>query len=152
MLRNNIHNNFFLQKDWSEYGEESFVFKVLKSFEYRSEAETHEMYLINTTPNVYNIVRDKSVGGDYFTHNPRKEKIRQQKSLQMSGKNNHQYGKPKTKKMLKAVKKANSKPVKIEGVNFASIAEASRILKINDTTISYRLKSDSERFKKWNYV
>lgn len=54
------------------------------------------------------------------------------------------YGVPKTKKMIDAVKKANSREIEIDGIRYVSTAEASRQLGINGTTIGYRL--DSENF------
>lgn len=69
----------------------------------------------------------------------------------MSGKSNHQYGKPKTEKMIASVKEANSKAIIIEGEEFSSLSEASKKLKVGVTTICYRLNSASEKFKNWNY-
>lgn len=152
MLRKGTHNNHDLQNDWSNQNEETFIWTIINSFNNRVEAEYYEIKMINSVNNPYNIVKDISSGGDYFTHNPRKEELRQMKKEQMSGKNNHQYGKPKTQKMIHAVKEANSKPVKIEGVCYPSIAEASIQLNINATTIHYRLKAKSEKFKDWIYL
>lgn len=149
MLNRGVHNNYYLQKDWEET---SFTFEIIYEFDSREEAESKEMELVRSTDDVYNIVRDSSVGGDYFTYNPRKEKIVEEKRRSMTGRNNHQYGKPKTDKMIQAVKKANSKPISIEGVEYPSIAEASKALGVNGTTIGYRLNSESERFKEWYYV
>lgn len=151
-LRKNNHNNLNLQEDWNNFPEESFEWEVVQRFKDRKDAETFEMEQVNKTKEVYNVVRDTSIGGDYFTHNPRKEEIREIRREQMSGQSNHQYGKPKSSKMLKAVKIANSKKIEVEGVKYNSIREASEDLGLNQTTICYRLKSKSEKFKKWKYI
>lgn len=152
-LRLGKHNNVSLQSDWLEYGEDDFEFSLLHEFQDSELCQQTEMSIINNSDaqQLYNIVKDTSIGGDVFSHNPRKEEIRQQKVDQMSGKNNHQYGKPKTEKMINSVKEANSKAVIIEGKEYPSLTEASEILKVKITTLCNRLKSPSERFKNWNY-
>lgn len=67
----------------------------------------------------------------------------------MAGKNNHQYGKPKTKKMIDAVKKANSKRVLIEGEIYNSLTEASKELGMKINTVCYRL--NSKTYSDWMY-
>lgn len=88
----------------------------------------------------YNI-KESSIGGDTFTDHPEKERIRMMRVLQMSGEGNHQYGKPKSKKMVESVKRANSKPIEIDGVFYKSAEEASKELGIGASTIRYRLSS-----------
>lgn len=94
----------------------------------------------------YNI-KDTSIGGDVFTNHPEKERIREMRRKQMSGKGNHQYGKPKTDRMIQRVKEANSKPISIDNISYQSIADASRSLGIGASTITYRL--DSKNFQNY---
>lgn len=150
-MRNGEHNNQFLQSDYLKYGESDFEIKIVESYEKREEAEKREMTLARRD-DAYNIVLDTSRGGDTFTNNPRKEEIREGKRRQMSGKNNHQYGKKKTKRMIEAVKMANSKPIVADGVMYASVREASKATGVKQTTVSYRAKATSERFKDWYFV
>ncbi len=62
------------------------------------------------------------------------------------------YGKPKTDYMIQKTREANSKPIIIEGITYSSLTEASEKLGIGNTTISYRLNSNSDRFKEWKYI
>ena len=91
----------------------------------------------------YYNVKLSSVGGDIFTTNPRKEEIRQMRREQMGGKGNHQYGKKKTDKMINSVKKANSRAIEIDGIEYPSTSKASDTLGIGKTTIGYRLDSEN---------
>lgn len=152
-LRLGTHNNYYLQRDWIVYGEDKFVFELLSEFTNSDECNHEEIKLINEFEDclLYNIVKDISVGGDYFTHNPRKEEIRQKLSKARKGEKNHQFGKKKTEKMINSVKEANSKPVIINNVDYPSATEASRILNLNTSTVLYRLKSNSHKFTEWNY-
>ncbi|WP_053583446.1 hypothetical protein [Lysinibacillus contaminans] len=95
--------------------------------------------VVNSTE-YYNI-KLTSIGGDIFTHHPKKEEIRKQRVKQMSGEGNHQFGKAKTKKMIDSVKKANSKCIVIDEVQFESVTIASTTLGIGISTINYRLNS-----------
>lgn len=150
MLRKGTHNNRRLQEDFNKYGEDNFIFRILEKLDNLENSIEREQYYIDKKEDKYNIGSSIS-GGDLFTNNPRKDYIRNIRREQMSGKGNHQYGKEKTKKMILSVKKANSKPIIINGKYFSSINEASRILNINDTTIQYRLNAKSEKFKGWEY-
>lgn len=150
MLRSNTHNNILLQSDWNEYGEQSFSFTIAYEFSNLQQCMDKEMELVNSLDNLYNIVKDSSKGGDIFTNNPRKEEIRKMRIKQMSGKANHQYGKPKTEKMINSVKEANSKKIIIEGKIYDSLTSASKELGIGITTVSYRL--NSKTFENWNYL
>ena len=149
-LRLGTHNNFYLQKDYNEFGESSFKFKILYEFDDKLECQSKEIELINTHSNLYNIVKDSSVGGDIFTHNPRKEELRELRHKQMSGKSNHQYGKAKTEKMINSVKEANSKKVIINEILYDSGTIARKVLDIPHSTLSYRLKSSN--YPDWNYA
>lgn len=137
----------YLKEDIKKYGKDKFTKTIIKDYYTTEELEKAEEELILKTNAVYDDnyynVKLSSVGGDIFTTNPRKEEIREMRKQQMRGQGNHQYGKPKTEKMINSVKKANSRAIEIEGIKYESTSEASRILSIGHTTIGYRLDSDS---------
>lgn len=152
--RNYLGSGVLLQEDIKKYGKDNFSREILFLALDNQELEEIEEFLIKTENAVkrddcYNI-KDRAIGGDIFTGNPNKEKIRQMRKNQMSGSNNHQYKKPKTQKMINSVKEANSKKIIIDGVMYNSIKEASEKLNIKETTICYRLKSNS--FKNYQYL
>lgn len=148
MLRNHSHHSSLLQENYDKFGEENIKFHILYRFDTLQEAQAKEAELIYLGE--YNISNSAIGGGDNFTRNPRKEKIRKMRVKQMSGKGNHQYGKPKTEKMIQSVKKANSKKIIVDGVLYNSIKEYSKISGVKETTICYRLRS--ENFKNYQYA
>ena len=148
MLRSYSHHSSLLQENFSEYGEENISFKILHSYSTIEEAQIKEAELIPLGE--YNISNSSVGGGDNFTRNPRKEEIRVMRKNQMSGKGNNQYGKPKTEKMIQSVKKANSKRIVVDGVEYESTREFSRLTGIGNTTVCYRLKS--ENYKNYQYA
>lgn len=137
----------YLKEDIKKYGRDSFSKEIVKNYYSHKELEQAEEELILQTnavhdDNYYN-VKLSSVGGDIFTTNPRKEELRALRKKQMSGEGNHQYGKPKTKVMVESVKKANSRAIEIDGVEYPSTSTASKSLGVGHTTIGYRLDSDN---------
>ena len=137
----------YLKEDIQKYGRDSFSKEIVKNYYSHKELEQAEEELILQTnavhdDNYYN-VKLSSVGGDIFTTNPRKEELRALRKKQMSGEGNHQYGKPKTKAMVESVKKANSRAIEIDGVEYPSTSTASKSLGVGHTTIGYRLDSDN---------
>lgn len=152
MLRSNTHYNLYMQEDFNKYGESSFVFEIIHEYDnIQKSIEIEQQYIDENIGIGYNIGGSIN-GGDLFTTNPRKEEIRELRRKLATGKNNPMYGKPKSQKMIDAVKKANSKSVSIEGVVYSSISEASKKLGIGGTTISYRINAQTDRFKDWVYV
>lgn len=137
----------YLQEDIKKYGKDKFIKEIIKNYYTTEELEKAEEELILKTNAVYDDnyynVKLSSVGGDIFTTNPRKEELREMRKQQMSGQGNHQYGKPKTEKMISSVKKANSRAIEIDGIKYESTSKASRTLGIGHTTIGYRLDSDN---------
>lgn len=135
----------YLKRAIKKYGRENFV-KVILEEAYSDEElnRMEEEYILRfnavDSPQYYNI-KLTAIGGDIFTHNPKREEIRQMRIEQMSGEGNHQYGKPKTEKMIMSVKKANSRAVRIDDVVYDSQTIASKELGIGVTTIAYRLDS-----------
>lgn len=152
-LRLGKHNNYHLQEDWLQYGEDDFTFELLHEFNEKELCMQKEIETINSCDEavLYNIVKDVSIGGDGFTHNPRKDEIRELKSKSVSGSKNPMYGKPKSDKMLSSVKEANSKPVVIKGIEYKSLTEASEKLGMRHNIISYRINATSDKFREWTY-
>ena len=150
MLRRGVHYNTEMQADFSAHGEESFTFEVLEIVTPGEEAVAREQYYLDTYKVISYNIKDARHGGDTYTGNPRKEEISALKSKIFSGKGNPMYGKPKSDYTLQRIKEVNSKKVRVEGVVYASLTEASKALNIGITTISYRLRSKT--FKDWEYV
>jgi group I intron endonuclease len=152
MLRKSNHSNTHLQLDWDIYGESEFTFKILHVVSDLDLAISLEQkYIDDPSYNKYNI-SDANMGGDTFTNNPRKDEISKMKSINSSGERNPMYGKPKNEYTLKRIKEANSVPIVIDSVTYSSLTEASNVLGVGVTTINYRLKSNSDRFKEWKYI
>jgi group I intron endonuclease len=152
MLRNGDHNNFHLQEDWKKFGEDAFIFEVLHEFDNKDDSLLAEQdYIDKSRGEAYNI-SDSKIGGDTFTHNPRREEIREIHRQQAVGKNNPMYGKPKNDYTLQRIKEANSKPISIDGVIYKSLTQASKVFNVTVSTISNRIKSNSDQFKNWVFV
>lgn len=137
----------YLKRAVKKYGKENFVKAILE--EAYSDEELNQLeeeYIARfdavSSPQYYNI-KMTSIGGDVFTHNPRKEEIRRIRVQQMSGKGNHQFGKPKTEKMINSVVEANSRAVEVDGIVYKSQSEAARTLGVGVTTVAFRLDSDT---------
>lgn len=152
LLRKNEHRNIELQSDWNKFGEATFSFEVLYELDSLEESMRVEQEHINNSRDESYNISDSINGGDTFTHNPRREEIREIHRQQAIGKNNPMYGKPKNEYTLQRIKEANSKPISIDGVKYPSLSYASKILNVKATTVNYRLKSNSEQFKNWVYV
>ncbi|MEK5231859.1 hypothetical protein MHB42_08790 [Lysinibacillus sp. FSL K6-0232] len=144
---NYLGSGVYLKRAIKKYGKENFEREIIcNAYSEEELNQLEEFYLnyfdvVNSTE-YYNI-KLTSIGGDIFTFNPNKEAIRKQRTEQMTGKGNHQFGKPKTKKMIESVKKANSKCVIIDSVEYESVTLASHQLGIGISTINYRLNSDN---------
>lgn len=149
-----LGSGIYLKEDIKKYGKENFKKVILVEATTEDELKKlEESYILSRnaveSDQYYNI-KYSAVGGDTFTTNPKKEEIRKKRVVQMSGKNNHQYNKQKTKKMIESVKLANSKVILIDGVTYPSLTFASKKLNIGVTTISYRLNSKS--FDSYSYI
>lgn len=142
---NYLGSGVYLKRAIKKYGKENFEKKIICIAYSDDELNRLEEYYLK----FYDVVNSKdfynikltSIGGDIFTYHPNKEDIRKKRVMQMSGEGNHQFGKPKTKKMIDSVKKANSKCIVIDGVRFESVSTASTTLGIGISTINYRLNS-----------
>lgn len=149
---NYLGSGTYFKRALATYGREAFTREILAEAKSKYELEALEEGFIHYynavhDPNFYNL-KQTSIGGDTFTTNPRKEYIRELKSIKARGKNNPQYEAVKTEKMINSVKEANSKKVVANGVLYNSLTEASKDLGVAVSTINYRL--DSEGFP--NYI
>ena len=148
-LRKSKHSNYYLQKDFNKYGENNFIFIIIDECETLNESIIKEQeYIDNKNYNTYNISNSQN-GGDTFTNNPRKEKIRKLKQIRFSGQNNPMYGIKKTQKMIDAVKKSNSHKVSINGKIYSSKTEASKDLNCCVSTICGKVKSKDPKYSNW---
>lgn len=142
-----LGSGVYLKRAIQKYGKENFNRIIIDECNSEEELRDVEEYYISQfnaveSKDFYNI-KYTSIGGDTFTNNPNKEWTRLLKSINSSGKRNPMYNKPKTQKMIDSVKKANSRPIQIDGVRYKSTAEASKKLGIKPTTIGYRLDTDT---------
>ncbi|MER1985075.1 MAG: GIY-YIG nuclease family protein [Solibacillus sp.] len=137
----------YLKRAIKKYGKENFEKIILAEAFSAEELNKLEEQLIQQHNAVesleYYNLKLTAIGGDCFTHNPRKEEIREMRRRQMCGEGNNQYGKAKTKKMIDSVKRANSRAISIDNVRYKSITEAAQKLGIGITTIAYRLDSQN---------
>jgi len=78
-LRNNIHDNLFLQRAYNLDGEDKFQYEIIHICESVDEAKVIELqYLTDLTirDKLYNLHFNNS-GGDLLTYHPNKEEIRE---------------------------------------------------------------------------
>lgn len=98
-LRKNKHHNIFLQRAFNKYGEESFSYTVLETFEDEKMMWKREEELLEELSNTYNMIPGGIRGPRmYGKDNPKfgKQISEQQKRLQseaMSGEKHPLYGK-----------------------------------------------------------
>lgn len=135
----------YLKRAIRKYGKENFRREILFLALHEDELnqlEEEVIELCNAVENeqYYNL-KKTSIGGDIFSNHPEKERIRKLRVKQMTGSGNHQFGKPKTQKMIESVKKKNSKKIVVEGKIYNSISEFSKISGIKMTTVCFRLNS-----------
>lgn len=81
-LRNNKHNNIYLQNSYNKYGDDNFEFSILEFEIVNDLIREKEQYYINNTKNIFNI--NKDVFG--FSNEVLKKAVRR-------GVNHHYYGK-----------------------------------------------------------
>lgn len=137
----------YLKRAINKYGKQNFSRIILEDAYSDEELNClEEKYIkeLNAVEDTsYYNLKYTSIGGDITTFNPRREEIIEMRRQQMTGEGNHQYGKPKTDKMIESVKKANSKKIEIDGVVYGSSTEAAKSLKLPNSTICYRLDSEN---------
>lgn len=141
-----LGSGLYLKRAINKYGRENFTREILFLALDEEELNELEEIVIEISNAVesdrYYNIKKTSIGGDIFTNNPRREEIRQMRKEQMSGEGNHQYGKPKTEKMIKAIKEANSKKIIVDNVVYESITDCHNKTGLKISTIHYRINSD----------
>ena len=108
-LRGGYHINPKLQNAWNKYGENKFIFEILEETndDQQTLFDKENHYLSILKPYERNIgynICQKAEGGDNFTHNPRKEEIRNVLSKLSSGEKNFMFGKIHSKENKKKMK------------------------------------------------
>jgi len=150
-----LGSGVYLKRAINKYGKENFYKIIIDECDNEKELrEVEEYYILMfdavNSKDFYNI-KLSSIGGDVFTGHPNKEGIRQMRVDQMSGSGNHQYGKPKSQKMINSVKEANSKKCIINSIEYESITEAAKKLGYKSKSgVLYKLKS--EKYPDWKYA
>lgn len=143
---NYLGSGTYVKRAIKKYGSENFSREILFLALDQEELDELEILCIELSNAVesdkYYNLKKTAKGGDTFTHNPNKEKTRELYRKIRSGERNSQYGKPKSEKMIQAVKEANSKKIMVDGIVYNSIAEGSKALGIKVTTLCFRLKSE----------
>jgi group I intron endonuclease len=111
-LKNNCHDNIFLQRAYNLDGEDKFEYDIIHICDTEEEAKEIELqYLtdLSIRDMLYNLNYNNS-GGDLLTHHPEKEAIRE-KIIQSYKEKNGMYGKTHTEEVKKKnsdIKKGNT--------------------------------------------
>ncbi|WP_411810145.1 hypothetical protein [Bacillus spizizenii] len=142
---NYLGSGVYLKRAIRKHGRDNFFRIIIDEADSEEELREIEEYYLEmfdavNSNDFYNL-KDTSIGGDTFTHHPEKERIRKLKSYNASGSRNPMYGVPKTKTNIEATRKANSKPVEIDGKIYRSSTEYGRLFGIGVTTVIYRINS-----------
>jgi group I intron endonuclease len=163
-LKRGIHHSTHLQNAYNKYGKESFIYEIVLECENLLEEEQKLLDILDWSLS-YNISK-YAVGGDRYTNNPNKEELRLKliECLKptwrevgtMCGEANFNWrgGISKSKcKICKKVLQANRnlcgtcclaqrrKSIIIDDIEYCSIIEAAKTLKVERKTITRRLKS-----------
>jgi hypothetical protein len=137
LLHRQIHPNKALQHDWDKYGSDSFQFLVLHLGEEWEDPPTRRAkeleYTIQNRKIAYNVLDGISKPGDKnpFWGKVHTEETKKKIREALQGKPNDKLG----------------RPIMIEGIQFPSIAEASRILGHSRKLIRNRL--DDPNYADW---
>ena len=115
-----LGSGVYLQRAIKKYGKENFYKIIIDEADNEDELRDIEEYYIDMfdavkSKDFYNL-KNSSMGGNTYDSDKNSERYKKRienVSRATSGKNNPMYGKPKTKKMIDAVKKANSLKVKV---------------------------------------
>lgn len=142
---NYLGSGVYLKRAIKKHGKENFERIIIDEAMSEKELRDIEEYYIDMFDAVgskefYNL-KTTSIGGDTFTTHPEKERTRKLKSYNSSGERNPMYGRPKSKAMIDAVRKSNSKPIEVDGQVYSSLSEYGKLFDMGVTTVSYRLNS-----------
>lgn len=115
-----LGSGLYIQRAIKKYGKENFYKIIIDEADNEDELRDIEEYYIDMFDSVknkdfYNL-KNSSIGGNTYDIDKNSERYKkriEKVSKATSGKNNPMYGRPKTKKMIDAVKKANSLKVKV---------------------------------------
>jgi group I intron endonuclease len=115
-LRRGVHKNPRLQAAWNKYGEEAFVFEILKEIpEGSSQLQVEETYLIQHvgSPSCYNINQHAELSrlGMKMTV-ASKQKLSKNRTGKAAGENHYRYGKkvaPEVREKIGAAQRGKSK-------------------------------------------
>ena len=115
-----LGSGVYLQRAIKKYGKENFYKIIIDEADNEDELRDIEEYYIDMfdavkSKDFYNL-KNSSMGGNTYDSDKNSERYKKRienVSRATSGKNNPMYGKPKSKKMIDAVKKANSLKVKV---------------------------------------
>lgn len=87
-LKNNRHNNFYLQKSFNKYGENNFKFEIIENCS-KEILLKREQYYIDTLKPEYNLSKFSAEGGDLISYHPNRKEI--SKKISNSQKNHKRY-------------------------------------------------------------
>ena len=115
-----LGSGLYIQRAIKKYGKENFYKIIIDEADNEDELRDIEEYYIDmfdavNNKDFYNL-KNSSMGGNTYDTDKNSERYKkriEKVSRATSGKNNPMYGKPKTKKMIDAIKKANSLKVKV---------------------------------------
>lgn len=115
-----LGSGLYIQRAIKKYGKENFYKIIIDEADNEQELRDIEEYYIDMfdavkSKDYYNL-KNSSMGGNTYGSDKNSERYKKRVenvSRATSGKNNPMYGRPKTKKMIDAVKKANSLKVKV---------------------------------------
>lgn len=142
-----LGSGVYLKRAINKYGKENFKREILflaLDDEELNEVEELVIEISNAveSPKYYNL-KKTAIGGDIFTHHPRKEEIRKMRKEQFAGENNYWYGKEKPNYIIQSIRDTNSKKIIAKGILYNSITECSDKTGIKITTIHQRLNSET---------
>lgn len=133
-----LGSGLYIQRAIKKYGKENFYKIIIDEADNEDELREIEEYYIDMFDAVknkdfYNL-KNSSIGGNTYDTDKNSERYKkriEKVSKATSGKNNPMYGRPKTQKMIDAVKKANSLKVKVIDKNDVEIIFESKNQMVN---------------------
>lgn len=139
----------YLKRAIEKYGKENFEREIIFLALDEEELNEIEEFVIDIcnaveSKDYYNL-KKTSIGGDIFTHNPRKEEIREMRKSQLTGEGNHWFGKEKPEHIIQSIKDANSKKICVYGIIYDSLTDCAKALDIKINTLSFRLASEYQK-------
>lgn len=164
MLQNNKHSNKILQETYNNSINKEVTFLSLNT-ETREEAFELEQSLINgfiESGLLFNISKDAKNPNKGLNHSDETISKMSQTKLGKVFTDEHKQnlsishlGKPVTNTQLKSLdlgKFARMKPVVIDNVQYESVREAAKELKLHEETARRRFKDTNTKFPNWKYA